>query len=77
MRLSTLICRSLNGVPVHCRRNYRDRLPFDSSFDPFTEGASKTQLKKFSEGLKSFVQDHAHSVVAPHFEKNKTAHCLC
>lgn len=42
----------------------------DTSFDPFTEGASKTQLKKFSEGLKSFVQDHVHSVVAPHFEKN-------
>ena len=41
----------------------------DTSFDPFTEGASKTQLKKFSEGLKSFVRDHAHSVVAPHFEK--------
>lgn len=41
----------------------------DTSFDPFTEGATKTQLKKFSEGLKSFVQDHVHSVVAPHFEK--------
>lgn len=41
----------------------------DTSFDPFTQGASKTQLKKFSEGLKSFVRDHAHSVVAPYFEK--------
>jgi predicted nucleotidyltransferase component of viral defense system len=39
----------------------------DTSFDPFTEGASKTQLKKFSEGLKSFVRDRAHCVVAPHF----------
>lgn len=41
----------------------------DRSFDPFTEGISKSQLKKFSEGLKFFLQDHSHKVVAPYFEK--------
>lgn len=41
----------------------------DIGFDPFDEGASKTQLKGFSEDLKSFVRDHAHDVVAPYFQR--------
>lgn len=41
----------------------------DGSFDPFAEGVSRNRLKKFSEDLKSFVRDHAHCVVAPHFQK--------
>ena len=41
----------------------------DHSFDPFAEGASRNRLKKFSENLKSFVRDHAHGVVAPHFQQ--------
>jgi hypothetical protein len=40
-----------------------------ASFDPFAEGVSKTRLKKFSEDLKSFVRDHVHDVVTPHFQK--------
>ena len=43
------------------------------SFDPFAEGVSRTRLKKFSEDLKSFVRNHAHGVVAPHFQKMLTA----
>lgn len=45
----------------------------DGSFDPFAEGVSRTRLKKFSEDLKSFVRDHAHGVVAPHFQKTLAA----
>lgn len=41
----------------------------DSNFDPFAAGVSKNQLRKFSESLKSFVREHAHDVVAPHFQK--------
>lgn len=41
----------------------------DGTFDPFAEGVSRNRLKKFSEDLKSFVRDHAHGVVAPHFKK--------
>jgi len=39
----------------------------DGTFDPFTEGVSRSRLKKFSEELKSFVRDHVHSIVVPHF----------
>jgi hypothetical protein len=45
----------------------------DTSFDPFTEGASKSQLKKFSEGLKLFVQTHVQSLVVPHFKNSLIA----
>lgn len=45
----------------------------DGSFDPFAEGISRNRLKKFSEDLKSFVSDHAHDVVAPHFKKTLAA----
>lgn len=45
----------------------------DGSFDPFAEGVSRNRLKRFSEGLKSFVRDHAHGVVAPHFRKTLAA----
>jgi hypothetical protein len=41
----------------------------DGTFDPFAEGVSRNRLKKFSEDLKCFVRDHAHCVVAPHFQK--------
>lgn len=40
----------------------------DSSFDPFAEDISKSQLKKFSEALKSFVRDHVHGVVASYLQ---------
>lgn len=40
----------------------------DDSFDPFAEGVSRTRLKRFSEGLRSFVRDHVHGVVVPHFQ---------
>lgn len=43
------------------------------SFDPFAEGVSRNRLKKFSEDLKSFVRDHAHGVVAPHFQRTLAA----
>jgi hypothetical protein len=45
----------------------------DGSFDPFAEGVSRNRLKKFSEDLKSFVRDHAHGVVAPHFQRTLAA----
>lgn len=41
----------------------------DGAFDPFAEGVSRNRLKKFSEDLKSFVRDHAHGVMAPHFQR--------
>ena len=41
----------------------------DGAFDPFAEGVSRNRLKKFGEVLKSFVRDHAHGVVAPHFRQ--------
>ena len=42
----------------------------DGSFDPFAEGVSRNRLKKFSENLKSFVRDHVHTTVLPHFRKS-------
>ena len=41
----------------------------NGTFDPFLEGVSRSRLKKFSEDIKSFVRDHAHGVVVPHFRK--------
>jgi hypothetical protein len=41
-----------------------------NSFDPFAAGVSKHQLKKFSDALKSFVREHSHGVVVPHFQKS-------
>lgn len=38
----------------------------------FAEGLSKNQLRKFSDSLKSFVRQHAHTVVAPHFNASLT-----
>lgn len=45
----------------------------DSALDPFAEGVSRNRLKKFSEELKSFVRDHIHGVVAPHFQERLAA----
>ena len=45
----------------------------DKSFDPFLAGHSTTQVKKFSESLKSLVHDHVHNVVAPHLQKQMAA----
>jgi len=42
---------------------------FGGSFDPLAEGASKTQLKKLGEALKSAVRDYVHGVIAPHFRE--------
>jgi hypothetical protein len=41
----------------------------DSSFDPFAADVSNSQLRKFSDSLKSFVGEHAHGVVGPHFQE--------
>lgn len=38
------------------------------SFDPFAEGVSRNRLKKLSDDLRSFVREHAHGVVVPHFK---------
>lgn len=38
-----------------------------SSFDPFSEEVSRSQLKKLSDALKTFVSSHVHEVVAPYF----------
>lgn len=43
------------------------------AFDPFVPDISHTRLKKFGDALKSFVRDHAHSVVAPYFQKQLAA----
>lgn len=45
----------------------------DGAFDPFAEGISRTRLKRFSDGLKSFVSEHAHDIVAPYFQKQLIA----
>ena len=45
----------------------------DSSFDPFAAGVSNSQLRKFSDSLKSFVREHAHGVVVPHFKERLAA----
>ncbi len=45
----------------------------DSSFNPFAEGVTRTQLKQFSEDLKAFVRDHVHHVVTPHFQRTIAA----
>src|SRR5438105_2876081 len=42
---------------------------FDAGVDPFSPTFSKTQLRKLSDALKTFVRDHAHGVVAPYFER--------
>lgn len=44
-----------------------------STFDPFAEGISRSRLQKFSEELKSFVRDHAHGGVVPHFQEKLSA----
>ena len=41
---------------------------FDDDFDPFQEGASKTQIRKFSDRLKGYVNDYANKVVKPYLE---------
>jgi hypothetical protein len=46
--------------------DYRGR---HGSFDPFAAGVSNNQLRKFSDSLKSFVCEHAHGVVGPHFRE--------
>lgn len=38
---------------------------FGDDFDPFSEGASKTKIKQFSDRLKSYVKSYADDVVAP------------
>jgi hypothetical protein len=42
----------------------------DNTFDPFAQGVSNNQLRKFNEALKAFVRDHVHAVVAPHFQQS-------
>lgn len=50
-----------------------DYRALDDSFDPFVEGVSKNQLRKYSESLKAFVADHAHNVVLPYFREKLIA----
>ncbi len=38
---------------------------FDDDFDPFSESASGTKIKQFSDRLKSYVKSYAHDVVVP------------
>ena len=38
---------------------------FDDDFDPFSEGASKTKIRQFSDRLKSCVKSYTHDVVVP------------
>ena len=38
---------------------------FDDDFDPFSEGASKTRIRQFSDRLKSCVKSYTHDVVVP------------
>ncbi|MHB1090601.1 MAG: nucleotidyl transferase AbiEii/AbiGii toxin family protein [Ilumatobacteraceae bacterium] len=38
-----------------------------SSFNPFGEEVSRSQLKKLSDALKTFVSSHVHEVAAPYF----------
>ncbi len=45
----------------------------DSRFDPFAAGVTTNQLRKFSDLLKSFVREHAHGVVVPHFQARLAA----
>lgn len=45
----------------------------DNTFDPFAQGVSNSRLRKFSEALKSFVRDHVHDVLAPHFRQSLAA----
>lgn len=45
----------------------------DDSFNPFADGVSRTQLKKFSAALKDFVRAHVHDIVVPHFHTRLTA----
>lgn len=47
----------------------------DNTVDPFAAGLSKTKLKQFSEGLKSFVRDHVHHVLVPFLETRLRADC--
>ena len=49
-----------------------DYRAFEEDFDPFTEEVSRTETKKFSERLTSYVSDCANYVVAPHL-KNELA----
>ena len=44
-----------------------------SSFDPFSDGVSRSRLRKFSEELKSFVRGHVRGVVEPHFRRTAAA----
>jgi predicted nucleotidyltransferase component of viral defense system len=45
----------------------------DDTFDPFATGISKNRLRKFGDSLKSFVCDHTHRVVAPHYQRRLAA----
>lgn len=46
---------------------------FESGFNPFDAGSSNTQIKKFSERLKGYVKEYAHSTIIPllHAELDK------
>lgn len=42
---------------------------FGDAFDPFSENASKTQIRKYSDRLKSYVRDYAHDAIVPAIER--------
>ena len=45
-------------------------LGFNNDFDPFVENISKTALKKFTEKLRSQLQDYVYSFILPYFKKS-------
>jgi hypothetical protein len=55
---------------------------FDDDFDPFSPGANNSQIRKFSDRLKSYVKSYAEDVVKPRIEtaatelKTHSAHAI-
>jgi len=43
---------------------------FQDEFDPFADGASKSQIRKFSDRLKAYVTDYANNTVKPCIEQS-------
>lgn len=46
-----------------------DYRSLDDSIDPFANGVSNTQRKKYSETLKTRLREHLQNVIAPHFRQ--------
>jgi len=46
---------------------------FQDDFDPFADGTSKSQIRKFSDRLKAYVTDYANNTVKPCIEQSVQA----